>query len=159
MEGAYWWTSLLNNQPVISGPAVINKISPCPTFSLYSFHFVIFLLIFFFPCLHIKDGGRETRRDHWQQSGTPQPPTTTLKPSWPTLSHNTLQRKAKQSLFKCRVIADRHDVCLIKSVWGVTLSITELITADWSYLYRFTGYWQEISTQEQYLKLLKETKI
>lgn len=26
-------------QPVLPGPAVINSISPCPTFSLYSFNF------------------------------------------------------------------------------------------------------------------------
>lgn len=50
-EGADWLTSPLNTQPVISGPAVINKFSPCPTFSLYSFHFVVFfLLIFLFVC-------------------------------------------------------------------------------------------------------------
>lgn len=157
MEGAYWWTSLLNNQPVISGPAVINKISPCPTFSLYSFHFVIFLLIFFFLVYTLKmAGGRPggTTGNNQVPPNPPPQPSNLPDPHFPTI-----QRKAKQSLFKCRVTADRHDVCLIKSVWGVTLSITELITADWSYLYRFTGYWQEISTQEQYLKLLKETKI
>lgn len=113
MEGAHWWTSLLNTQTFISGPAVINKISPCPTFSLYSFHFVIFLFFFFFSCCcwHIKDGGRETRRDHWQHSGTPNPPTTTLKPSRPTLS--TIHYKWR-----------KHKV-----YWSVESQLTDMICA------------------------------
>lgn len=99
MEGAYWWTSLLNNQPVISGPAVINKISPCPTFSLYSFHFVIFLLIFFFLVYTLKMAGGRPGGTTGNNQVPPNPPTPHHNPQT-FLTHTFPQYTTKEGKAK-----------------------------------------------------------